>query len=355
MPNNTKVNPEMLELFVSSVLQKVGLPQGDAELTAQILVDADLRGIDTHGVINLYDTYVKKLQNGSINCQPEIKISSGSPTTAILDGDNGLGFIVSHKAMNEAISMAKEYGTGWTTVFNSNHSGAGAYYVLMAAKQNMVGVHFSSGGSTVSGPGGKEPLIGNNVMAVAAPAGKYPPFVFDMAPTMVIANKLHKIKWEGEKIPEGFAIDIEGDYITDPDFYFHEGGSILPLGSTIIHGMHKGFGLLLVSDIFTGLLSGNGGSMLRQRGVDSHAFCAINIDAFQDVENFKNQMDAIIEKIHAAPMLDNNNSMRYPGERGDSIYNERSIYGIPLHPMVVEKLQKISKELDVPLENIWYK
>src|SRR4030042_5191809 len=123
-----KVNPERLKRFVSSAFQRVGVPLSDADLTARILVDADLRGIDSHGVMNLYSTYIKGIQDGTINCNPEIRISWGSPTTASVDGDRGLGFVVSHRAMEECIRMAQEYGTGGVTACTSTHQGAGTYY-----------------------------------------------------------------------------------------------------------------------------------------------------------------------------------------------------------------------------------
>ena len=136
-----RVNAQRLERFVSLAFQKVGVPLDDADLTAKILVDADLRGIDSHGVFNLHGTYIRGIQDGTINPTPGIQISLGSPTTASVDGDKGLGFVVSHRAMDECIRMAREYGTGWATVCNSTHSGAGAYYVLMAARQGMIGIH----------------------------------------------------------------------------------------------------------------------------------------------------------------------------------------------------------------------
>jgi len=147
--------------------------------------------------------------------------------------------VTSHNAMSTAIAMAAENGTGWVTVCNSNHCGAGAYYVLMAAKQDMIGIFYSTGGTTVTGPGGVERLIGNNVMAFAAPGKSHGPFVFDMAPTMVIANKLHALQWEGKSMPDGWAVDSEGRFINDPKAYFEQKGAILPLGSTATHGIHK--------------------------------------------------------------------------------------------------------------------
>jgi LDH2 family malate/lactate/ureidoglycolate dehydrogenase len=351
--NTQRVNPQRLERFASAVLQGVGIPVGDADLTAKILIEADLRGIDSHGVMNLSGTYVKGILEGNINRKPEIKMSWGSPTTASADGDGGLGFLVSHKAMGECILMAQDYGTGWVTACNSTHSGAGAYYVLMAAKQGMIGLHFSTGGSTVAAPGGKGRLIGNNVFAFAAPGKKHGPFVLDMAPTMAIANKLHMLQWAGKSMPEGWAIDATGRPITDPNVYFAQEGAILPLGSTIANGVHKGFGLLLVSDILTGLLSGDGGSMFRKKGDHSHVFCALRIDAFPSGGAFTDLMDEMVEKLHATPTVVGVDRIRYPGERGNLTYRERSAAGIPLRANVVDDLRKLSLDLNLPLDDLW--
>jgi L-2-hydroxycarboxylate dehydrogenase (NAD+) len=348
-----RVNPERLERFVSAAFQRAGVPNGDADLSAKILVDADLRGIDSHGVINLYGTYLQGIKDGTINCNPEIRISRGSPTTASADGDRGLGFVVSHRAMEECIGMAGEYGTGWVTACNSTHSGAGAYYVLMAAKRDMIGIHFSTGGSTVAAPGGRGRLIGNNVLAFAAPGMKHGPFVLDMAPTMAIANKLHMLQWAGKPMPEGWAIDAAGRPITDPNVYFAEEGAILPLGSTAANGVHKGFGLLLLSDILTGVLSGDGGSMLRKKGEHSHVFCALRIDAFPTGGTFKDLMDEMVEKLHATPTVEGVGRIRYPGERGNLTYRERCTAGIPLRRNVVDDLEKLSLDLNLSMDDLW--
>jgi L-2-hydroxycarboxylate dehydrogenase (NAD+) len=343
-----RANPERLERFVSSAFRGVGVPLGDADLAAKILVDADLRGIDSHGVINLHGTYIRGLQTGAINPAPEIRVALGSPTTASVDGGNGLGSVVSHRAMTECLRMAREHGTGWATVCNSHHSGAGAYYVLMAANQDMIGIHSSSGGSTVAAPGGRGRLIGNNVLAFAAPGRKHGPFVLDMAPTMAIANKLHMLQWAGKPMPEGWAVDAEGRPITDPNLYFATEGAILPLGST-----PQNFGLLLVSDILTGLLSGDGGSMLRRKGEHTHVFCALRIDAFPTGGDFKDLMDAMIEKLHATPTVGGAGRIRYPGERGNLTHRARSATGIPLRQHVVEDLQRMSALLHLSLDDIW--
>ncbi|HWT82807.1 MAG TPA: Ldh family oxidoreductase [Candidatus Methylomirabilis sp.] len=348
-----RANPRRLERFVSAAFQRVDVPPDQADLAATILVDADLHGIDSHGVLNLHGTYIKGIQAGTINPTPEIKISRGSPTTASLDGDKGLGLLVSHRAMRECLLMAEKTGTGWATACNSTHSGAGAYYVRMATAQNMVGMHFSTGGSTVAAPGGKGRLVGNNVIAFGAPGKHHGPFVLDMAPTMAIANKLHMLQWERKPMPEGWAIDKDGRPITDPNVYFATEGAILPLGSTPAYGVHKGFGLLLVSDILTGLLSGDGGSTLRRKGEHSHAFCALRIDAFPTGGEFAALMDAMVEKLHAAPTVEGVGRIRYPGERGKMISAERRAKGIPLRRPVVEDLQEMAEALKLSMEDIW--
>jgi LDH2 family malate/lactate/ureidoglycolate dehydrogenase len=347
-----RVNARKLERFVSSAFERVGVSQADAALTATMLVHADLRAIESHGVMNLHG-YITGLRDGSIVPAPAIRVARGSPTTASVDGGGGLGLVVGHRAMSECIRMAKESGTGWATASNSTHSGAGAYYVLMAVEQGMIGLHWSTGGSTVAAPGGKSRLIGNNVLAFAAPGKKHGPFVLDMAPTMAIANKLHMLQWEGKPMPEGWAVDRDGRPITDPATYFATEGAILPLGSTAKNGVHKGFGLLLVVDILSGLLSGDGGSMLRKKGEHCHAFCALRIDAFPTGGGFRDLMDEMVEKVHATPTVEGVSRVRYPGERGNAACRERSAAGIPLRQNVVEDLERMSRELGLSTEDIW--
>ncbi len=348
-----KANAERLERFASQALRKAGVDAADADRAGEMIVDADLRGIDTHSVMNLHRYYVKKVKNGIINAAPAIKTIQRSPATAVMDGDNGLGFIVGHAAMSKAIEMAGELGSGWVSVRNSNHCGAGSYYVLMAVRQNMLGIHFSSGGTSVAGPGGIGRLIGNNVIALAAPAGTYAPFVLDMAPAMSIANKAHLFAWNHEKLPEGCVIDGDGNPVTDPEGYFNPLSAVLPLGSSVTNGAHKGFGLLLMTDVLTGLLSGDGGSMLRKKGAESHAFCALDIEAFSPLPEFRKLMDEMIEKIHAARVQKGREKIRYPGERADSCYKQRSAHGIPLHPKVVEDLSEMSAALGLCLDDVW--
>ena len=349
--NYRRADAKRLTELASLSLQKVGVSRDDADLTAAILVDADLRGIKTHGVMNLYSYYVKKVQDGIINGKPELSVERCTPTTALLDADNGLGFIASHRAMELAIEMAEEYGMGWVNVFNSNHNGAGSYYVNMAAEAGMLGMQFSTGGNSVAAPGGKGKLVGNNVLAFAAPAGKNPPFIFDMAPTMSIANKAHLMSWDGETMPEGYVIDGKGNPVTDPEGYFGPDSAVLPLGSSLSHGVHKGFGLLLMVDILAGMLSGDGGSMLRKKGVDTHSFFAMKIGCLEGGQ-FTTLMDEMIEKLHRSPVQEGISSVRYPGERAAQSVEERHKTGIPLHENIAKELEAMGESLGIPCD-IW--
>jgi LDH2 family malate/lactate/ureidoglycolate dehydrogenase len=170
---------------------------------------------------------------------------------------------------------------------------------------------------------------------------------------MAIANKLHMLQWAGKPMPEGWAIDGEGRPITDPNVYFALPGAILPLGSTPASGVHKGFGLLLLVEVLCGLLSGDGGSMLRKKGEHCHAFCALRIDAFPAGGSFTALMDEMVERLHATPTVEGAERVRYPGERGNQTYAERSVHGIPLRPHVVEDLRRVSEELGLPLDEVW--
>ena len=154
-------------------------------------------------------------------------------------------------------------------------------------------------------------------------------------------------------MPEGWAIDAAGRPITDPNVYFAEEGAILPLGSTAMNGVHKGFGLLLISDILTGLLSGDGGSMFRRKGEHSHVFCALRINAFPTGGAFKDLMDEMVEKLHATPTVEGVGRIRYPGERGNLTYRERCTAGIPLRRNVVDDLEKLSLDLNLSMDDLW--
>ena len=348
-----RADPTALERFVRDCFVHVGVPDADAALAAQILVDADLHGTDTHGIALLSTHYVQGIQAGAINPKAVVAVTAGSPTTVSVDGDQGLGMLVSHRAMSECLDRAEELGSGWATVYNSTHSAAGAYYVRMAAERGMIGFHWSTGGSTIAAPGGSGRLLGNNPFSFAAPGGSHGPFVLDMAPSNTIRPKIRSVGWRGEQMPEGWAVDGEGRPVTDPQHFFDVEGAILPLGGTALQGAYKGFGLLLLSDVMTGVLSGDGGSLLRRKGMHSHAFGALRVDAFPTGAEFGATMDAVVDALHEAPTLEGAEPVRFPGERAAAVFADRSVDGVPLRHFVVDELQLMADEFGLALDAIW--
>jgi len=350
-----RVDAKKLTDFSAKVLQRLSVPEEDARVTANLLVTSDLRGVDSHGVAHLAPFYIKRIRDGITNAKPQIKITSLAPSTAIVDGDEGLGFVVGHRAMAEAIHRAETTGAGFTTVRNSNHFGAAAPYAMMALEHDMIGISMTSTGAGVVAPGSSKPTVGTNPLAVAIPAGKKPPFVLDMATSVVAGGKLEIALREGTSIPEGWAIDGEGKPITDPTKYSYstgEGG-LLPLGGTPTLGSYKGFGLGVLVDILCSLLSGSPADILRKltqqtKGLaGNHFFGALRIDSFLPVENFKKSMDEMIEAVEALPTLPGVKKIYVAGGYEAEIVKDRGANGIPLHPSVVASLQELAKELNI--------
>ncbi len=349
----TRVDAEKLTSISKKVLQRLGVPEKDAQVTADILVATDLRGAGSHGVAHLKMFYVKRIRLGLINLNPKPKIFRQSAAAATMDGDRGLGFVIGHQAMMEAIQRAKKSGAGFIAVRNSTHFGAAASYAMMALKHDMVGIAMTNTVAGVVAPGSTKPAVGTNPLAVAVPAGKKPPFVLDMATSVVAAGKLEIARRKGTSIPEGWAIDKEGKPVTDPTKRVSGEGGLLPLGGTPALGAYKGFGLGVLVDILCGVLSGSSASILWQitaetRGnAGDHFFGALRIASFLPVENFKKSMDAMIAAFEALPTLPGVNKVTTAGGYEDGIEKDRRANGIPLNAKVIEELKDLAKELDI--------
>jgi LDH2 family malate/lactate/ureidoglycolate dehydrogenase len=339
------VDATKLQDFAARALQKVGVPEEDARITADMLVTTDLRGIESHGVAHLAQFYVGGIRGGHINPTPSTRFISESLSTAVMDADRGLGFVVGHRAMNEAIRRAESTGAGFVAVPNSTHSGAGSCYAMMAAARDMVGIAMTTGGNIVIPPGGSKRTYGANVLAVAAPRGDGPPFVLDMATCVVAAGKLEIAARRGQSVPEGWILDPDGRPATDPRAYF-AGGGILPLGGTPERGAYKGFGLALVVDILCGLLSGSGASPLL-KGSFSQFYGALRIDAFLPVAGFKTLMEAMVQTLKAAPRAEGAGGLGIAGEIEGELERQRRAEGIPLHPAVVQSLRNMAHDLEI--------
>ncbi len=336
--------------FAEAMLCRLDVPEEDARLTARILLAADLRGVESHGMAHLVDFYVRRLQRGEINPRPRISVMSEAASSATIDGDRGLGFVVGHRAMSSAIEKARSTGVGIVTVANSTHYGAGAYYAMMALEHTMIGLSMTTGGRLMALPGRHQRALGLNVLSVAAPTSRDFPYVLDMATSVAAAGKLEVAARRGRPIPEGWAIDNEGHPLTDPT-RLHPNGALLPLGGTPEGGAFKGFGLTLMVDIVCGALSGFGTSADTDSGMTAaHCFGAIRIDAFQPVPDYLARMEGLIE---ALKQHNGGGEVHIPGELEHALTQRRHAEGaVPLHPAVVQRFGSAAGELEIPFDLI---
>ena len=352
---------ETLREFCARMFLHFGVPRDDATQAAEVLAAADLRGIDSHGVARLH-TYFDMLTLGRINPKPKIRIVRSTPSTANVDGDNGLGLVVGPQANRIAMDMAEKCGSGWVSVCNTNHFGIAGYYVLQALKRDLIGWAMTNSTKLVAPLWGAERMLGTNPIAIAFPGKKEPPIVIDMATSATAYGKIEIARRRGEPIPEGWAIDCEGGDTKNPEEMI-AGGAMLPLGSERERGGHKGYALAMMVDILSCVLSGaNWGPFappfaLRQeipkrsvgKGI-GHFFGAMRIDGFIDSEEFKKQIDEYIRVFRATKPAPGTNGPLIPGDPEREAERDRQKNGVPLILPVIEELRDISQKTGVPLE-----
>ncbi len=349
-----------LRTFTEAVFRAIGCPNADATLAADVLVSADLRGIDSHGVARL-PGYVRLYDNDRLNPRPQIHVVHQTPSTAVVDGDRGLGLVVGPAAMQIAIEKARQVGTGWVAVRNSNHFGIAGYHALLAVPHNMIGQAMTHAAPLVAPTFSLDKLLGTNPIAVAVPALTEPPFLADFASTAVAYGKLEILQRKNQSIPEGWAQDANGNATTDAHA-IRNGGALLPLGSDREHGSHKGYGLGAIVDIFSGVLSGanfgpwvppfaTAGFMQTQEGVGigtGHFFGAMRIDAFRPADEFKASMDVWIQRFRQARAVDGRQVL-IPGDPERIMEAERLANGIPVVEPVVNSLKELGERFGVKL------
>lgn len=351
MASKVTVDPGKLTQFSAKVLQKVGVPKEDAERTARMLVAADLRGIDSHGVSHLGPLYIKRIKEGLINPKPQIRMVSHAQATAVMDGDRGLGFVVGYHAMTEALQRAGQTGAGFVSVRNSTHCGAASSYAMMALPKNMIGIAMTTGGRGMVVPGSVGRGAGINVISVAVPTQGNAPFVLDMATTVVAGSKFEIALRSGQTtIPEGWAVDKAGKPLTDPKKYAEE-GALLPLGGLPQTGAFKGFGLSVMVDILCSILAGSVSisELLTQPNTAlraNHFFGALKIDGFMPADDFARAMAGMVKVYHDLPKAPGVERIYLAGEVEHEIENQRR-HGIPLDPQVIASLQELAAELGV--------
>lgn len=352
---------EHLSEFSRRVFEHFGVPRNDAETAAGVLSKSDLRGIESHGVARLR-TYFDMLSLGRINPRPELEIVRESPSTATVDGDNGLGLVVGPKANDIAMDKAEAAGSGWVSVRNTNHYGIAGYYVLEALKREMIGWSMTNSTKLVAPLWGGERMLGTNPISIGFPGLKEPPIIVDMATSAVAYGKVEIAKRARKPIPVGWAVDSEGADTEDPQAMI-DGGALLPLGSNREMGGHKGYCLATAVDMLCCVLSGaNWGPFappfaLRQeipsrsvgKGI-GHFFGAMKISAFIDPDEFKSQVDDWVRTFRATSPAPGTNGPLVPGDPEREAEKIRVVEGIPLLKPVVDDLRAISKATGIPFD-----
>jgi L-2-hydroxycarboxylate dehydrogenase (NAD+) len=344
----TLVDHHKLTRFVAAAFEKLGVPPQDAAIAANVLVLADLRGVDTHGVIrfNPGSWYVKWLRDGEMSPAPKIHIVSDAGSSALLDGDRGIGMVIGHRAMDLAIEKAKVSGVGMVGVCNSRHFGMSAYYAMQALAHDMIGIAMTNAGRQVVPTFGSEARFGTNPICFAAPAQKELPFVIDMATTTAAAGKLEVAARRGASIPLGWALDEKAQPTNDPRIA-QKARLLLPLGGTREGGSHKGYGLAILVEILCGVLTGTVTALNQNQDPRGHFFAAIKIDAFRPVNEFKSDMDRLINELKATPPIEGQERVYVAGEIEFETAKRRAETGIPLLGSVIKGLRDISQQLDI--------
>ncbi|MCD4782944.1 MAG: Ldh family oxidoreductase [Candidatus Eremiobacteraeota bacterium] len=355
------VNAYALRNFCAEVFQKMGVSEEDSRITADILVLADLRGVNSHGVARL-KRYVDGLKNGVMLAQPDEKVVKETKTTAVIEAGSGLGQPVSKRAMQKAIDKANDIGIAFVTVRNSNHYGIAGYYSMMALDQDMIGISMTNTEVLVVPTFGKDALLGTNPISVAIPAAQERPYVLDMATSVVPRGKIEVYNRLEKPLPLGWVTDTKGNPSTDAgeileNFESRAGGGLLPLGGAgeYLSG-HKGYGMMLLVEMLTGILSGSafadkvypkdddGNPLPANLG---HFFGAMRIDYFRDLDEFKADMDTLIRKLKNSNKSEGQSRIYIHGEKEFEKADKYRKEGIPLHPKVAKNLKQIADELDV--------
>ena len=349
---------QQLFSFSKNIFLKIGCSKANAETAAKVLLSADLRGVDSHGIARL-SGYIRLWEVNRINANPNISIVHETPSTATVDGDKGLGLVVAPAAMQIAINKAKNVGTGWVSVKNSNHFGIAGIHAMMALEYDMIGIAMTNASPLVAPTFSVERLLGTNPIAVAIPAGNEPPFVADFATTTAANGKLEILQRKNLDTPVGWVQTKTGEPSTSAA-EVRNGGALLPLGGDKEHGSHKGYMLGSIVDIFSAILSGaNYGPWVPPfpayvpmpenmpgEGI-GHFFGVMRIDAFRPAADFKEHMDKWIQRFRSAKTVAGQQQVIIPGEPETAMEKERMISGIPLIEPVTNDLKELGNKFSV--------
>ena len=345
---------------IVSILESWGMDREIVRTTAEVMIETDLAGVDSHGVSMLMD-YENSKSKGKLNVQARPHVVKETPVMALVDADAGLGHPAAVMGMKLAVTKAKAMGVGVVSVFNSHHFGAAGYYAALASKEGLLGMVTSATRSIAVVPTrAAVPVLGTNPIAFAAPARRNRPFLLDMATSSVANNKLKVYELNGKQLPAGWVLDGQGKPITDPAdaleivYSKKKGGGQTPLGGTAEMSSHKGYGLALMVHILGGTLSGASFSPIRvrtQKPSDpdrlGHFFLAIDPKVFRPEGAFEHDLDAVIDELHATPTVDPALPVLVPGDPEAASRERRLREGIPLPGSLLEKLRAICQRSGV--------
>ncbi len=349
---------EQLFDFTRAVFKKIGCSDEHADTATKALLSADLRGVDSHGIARL-SGYIRLWEVQRVNATPGIKVIHETPSTAVVDGDSGLGLVVAPFAMKIAIEKARQVGTGWVSVQNSNHFGIAAHHAMMALGHDMIGIAMTNASPLVAPTFSIDKMLGTNPICVTAPAGNEPAFVGDFATTTAANGKLEILQRKNKETPTGWVQDAEGKPSTDANI-LKKGGALLPLGGDREHGSNKGYALGAIVDIFSALLSGANyapwvppfpayvpmPSQQPGKGI-GHFLGAMRVDAFRPADEFKQHMDNWIQGFRNATPVKGQEKVMVPGDPEREFEMERQENGIPLLMPVIEDLKNLAERFSI--------
>ncbi|MCK4235139.1 Ldh family oxidoreductase [candidate division WOR-3 bacterium] len=358
MADFTNIKVDVLRKFTEDIFIKLGVPEEDAKITVDVLLAANRRGINSHGVARL-KRYVGYIKDNKMTPKTELSIIKETPVSILASANNGIGQVAGYKTMNMVINKAKENGLCFATVKESNHYGIAGYYSMMALKYDLLGISLTNSAPLVLPTFGKQAILGTNPLSIAAPTKNERPFVLDMATSTVPRGKLEVYNRMGKQIPDAWATDEKGNPSTDAakildNMLNRKGGGLLPLGGAMEEmGSHKGYGLSAMVDILSGVLSGGAfGSIIysnKQAAGVCHFFGAINPDIFTSKDEFKENMDKFIGIMRDSEKAEGRDKIYIAGEKEFSKEDEQE-ETVSISNKVVENLKEIGNDVGIEVK-----
>lgn len=356
----TLFSKQSLATFIKEAFIVKGMSEVHASIASDVLVFADLRGIDSHGIARL-SGYLRLIDKGRINVHPKFEFESRKKTMLRMNADGAIGLVSAHLAMKEAIERTHEYGSAWVGIYNSNHFGVAAHHAVQGFEHNYIGFAMTNASPLVVPANGIERMLGTNPLCIAIPNKQEPHFILDMATSAAANGKLEIAQRSKKDIPIGWAIDHEGNATNNPSI-LSQNGALLPLGSDAEHGYHKGYGLASWVDIFSAVLPGAGFgpwappfvSFLEPKadapgkGLGHFVGCW-DLSGFDEIQAAQERMTLWINRFKESKAT-NNQRVMIPGEPEYITMQERNVNGIPLHETVVADLENIAKSLGISLK-----